>query len=270
MWKDGSVRPETLTFDRLVWRNARRWTGVGILAGIPLMSACATSGIDISLPAPRHSLEGEGPATERAVAPEYRPTATVVGDVRFLDSPEDDFDLGPVVVYLVPRGAARAARRTGTRPPLIITSRTAAFDPDLVAVAFGRKIVFANEGPLSHTLFSADLAGPRFKLPPGTRSRDIGLPRVGPIRFYCSLHSDETFLVFVGDAEHIAVVEGRTWYSLGPVEAGRYTLTLWSELVSGPIRDVMLDGYSRAVERVWIDPALVRRAAKGRGREGSR
>ena len=204
-------------------------------------------------------------AAEHAVAPEPQPTTRVTGDVRFLDSSVSDPDLGPVVVYLMPHGQARAVRRTDPQRPLVITSHRADFDPPLVAVGRGRAVVFANEGPLSHTLFSADLPGARFELPPATRTRDVQLPPVGPVRFYCALHSDESFVVFAADTEYMAVVKGGSPYSLGPVKAGTYTLSIFSERVSGPVRDIRVNGYSRAIEPVWIDPALVRQATEPRG-----
>jgi len=261
------VRGKTPPFDRGVWRNARWGARVGILIAMPVMSACAGSRPDIALPAPRHSLEGTPVAAEHVVVVESPPATRVTGEVRFLDSAENEPDLGAVVVYLVFNGPTRPVRRTNTRPPLIVTSRSTVFDPALAAVGGGQPVVFANEGPLSHTLFSADLPGARFELPPGTRTRGIDLPPRGPIRFFCSLHSDESFVVFAGNTEYIAVVEGRSPYSLGPVEAGSYTLSIWSELVSGPVRKVVVDGYSRAIEPIWIDPALVRHAPESQ--EGS-
>jgi len=186
----------------------------------------------------------------------------VTGDIRFLGSTGSDPDLGPVVVYLMPHSQTHAASGTDPHRPLVITSRHAAFDPALVAVRRGQRVVFANEGPLNHALFSADLPGARFEIPPGTRTRDITLPPVGPVRFYCSLHSEESFVVFASDTDYLALVEGNSPYSLGPLAAGTYTLSIFSERVSGPIRDIVVNGYSRAIEPVWIDPALVHRATE--------
>jgi len=254
-------------------QNALSWGCCGLLVAIPAVSACGGSRRpEITLPVPRHALEEKRPNADPVTTPPSRPTTRVTGDVRFLDSSEGEPDLGPVVVYLMAHPPLRPQEgvegAATIRSPLVITSRNTAFDPPLAAVGRGRGVVFANEGPLSHALFSADLPGAKFALPPSTRTRRIDLPPRGPIRFYCSLHADESFVVFAPNTEYVAVVEGHAPYSLGPVEAGVYTLSIWSPRVSGPVRDVVVDGYSRAIEPVWIDPALVRPALATNG--GSR
>lgn len=188
--------------------------------------------------------------------------ATVEGDLRFLDRPGGPVDPGWVVVGLVPRTKAIAVSGPGaSAAPLVIVTRTEVFHVDLEAVPLGRPVVLANEGPLAHKLFSASLGSPRsVDLPPGTRSLPIELPAVGPIRFYCSLHADETFVLFAAGVRHVQVVSSGGGFRLGSVAAGRYTLTVWGDRVSGPVREVVVDGYSRMLEPVWIDPDLLRPA----------
>jgi hypothetical protein len=196
---------------------------------------------------------------ERVSPVEHSSVSVIRGDVRFLGASVERPDLGPIVVYLVPDAPDPVADSTQDLPPVVITSRTPEFAPALSAVARGQRIVLANEGPLNHGLFSAEIGGRRFDLPPGTRSDPFLVPPRGPIRFYCALHADETFVVFGGAVRHISVVTAGQPFVFERVSAGRYTLTIWSRQVEGPVRDVFADGYTSPLEPIWIDPALVRR-----------
>lgn len=240
-------------------RNARARARTAALGALAL-GACGTARAEVEIPRPRAAPAATPhPSTTPVRASAIEPAGTVTGDIRFL-APPGDLDLGRVIVYLKPRSpSARSSARTGEGAPVWIVSEGEAFAPPLAAVPWNRPVVLANEGPLNHRLFATD-AGPgrAFELPPGTRSDPFRLPPVGPIRFFCSLHADETFVVFSERTAHVAVVEGRERFSFGPVEPGRYVLSIWSERVEGPVREILVDGYSRRLEPVWIDPRLVR------------
>ncbi len=247
-------------------RNARSRSSSAWLAacGAALTLACSAARPEIGLPRPRASFE---PAPEAATtlvseAP-VEAAGAVGGDIRSLSGSPEDLDLGRVVVYLDPQGATAAAavRPEDGSPPIRVVSRGASFAPPLVAVPRGRRVVLGNDGPLNHRLFASDLGpGRAFELPPGGRSAPFRLPPIGPIRFYCSLHADETFILFAPPTPYVAVVERGERFSFGSVDPGRYTLSIWNERVEGPVRDVLVDGYSHRYEPIWIDPRLVRRA----------
>lgn len=241
-------------------RNARARTGLAVCGAFAL-TACGAGRADVEVPPLRASLSGAPRTiTTPASVPPIEPIARVTGDIRFL-APPGDLDLGRVVVYLEPRSPASrtADRRPGDDPPLPIVSQGEEFAPPLVAVPWNRTVVLANEGPVNHRLFATDLGSDRaFELPPDTRSDPFHLPPAGPIRFFCSLHADETFVVFSERTAHVAVVRARERFAFGPVEPGRYVLSIWSERVQGPVREIVVDGYSRRLEPVWIDPRLVR------------
>ena len=246
-------------------RNARK----GRLAYPPLAltAVCALAACgggratpEVGVPAPRRSLETpRSVSSERATPPRLHSTSAIRGDIRFLGGDDAAFDLGPVVIYLVPRERSPHPENVDELPPVVATSRTSEFDPGLVAVGRGRRLVLANEGPLTHGLFSADMGTTRLRLPPGTRTAPFSLPARGPIRFYCTLHADESFVVFASPAEYVAVVDSGETFEFDRVAAGRYTLSIWSRLVEGPVREVFANGFSHSVEPVWIDPTLVGR-----------
>ena len=238
-----------------------------VIAGSALLSACAPPRPSFRTPSPRRPLEETATLTaDPARTVEHLSVSAITGEIRFLDGSNLDTDLGPIVVYLVPRSGEGDRPPADSLPALVLTSSTEAFSPPLAAVARGQKLILANEGPLTHGLFSAEIERARFDLPPGTRSAPFSIPPRGPIRFYCALHADETFVVFGSPVRQVAVVEVGEAYEFDSVESGRYTLTIWSQRVEGPVRDVIADGYTRSIESVWIDPDLVRRPAVSRSR----
>lgn len=219
------------------------------------LAGCAP-GPAIVMPSPRASPTSSAGVADPVPRPAPLPSeATVTGDIRLLERTEGGVELGPIVVSLIPRHGALAPTRTDA--PIVVASRGETFAPALAAIPAGRNAVFANDGPLAHAIFSADLPETRVDVPPGGRSAPVRIPPIGPVRFYCSLHSDETFVLY-GGAGHIAVVRTGESFSFTGVEGGRYTLAIWSELVSGPVREIVVDGLSHAVEPIWIDPDLVR------------
>lgn len=240
-----------------VGRNARFRACLAVATGL-FLDGCGGARPEIDVPAP--SIPRSATLLDSPVAPvEVRLSARVTGHVRLLDREEGDLDLGPIVVYLEPHD--ESARTTGPAADVVaIVTREPFFQQPLAAVPSNRLAMLVNEGPLNHRLFAADLGVERgFELPPGGRSPSFRLPPLGPIRFFCSLHAEETFIVFSRRASDMTVVETDQPYSLGPVEPGRYTLAIWSPRVEGPVREVIVDGYSRRVELIWIDPLLVRR-----------
>lgn len=180
--------------------------------------------------------------------------SAVTGDIRFVS--EGGSALGPTVVYLVRRSPGEghaAGARTVT-----IESSTPAFAPGLTAVPAGRPVVFHNHGPLAHRLFTAPLgADAAIELAPGSRSRAVSLPPEGPLAFFCSLHPDETFTVFSARAAHMTVVDAGDAFRFESVTPGRYSLRIWNPAVEGPVRDIVVDGLTSSIERIWLDPKLV-------------
>lgn len=249
-----------------VGRNARSRRGFAIPTIsliVAATSACHSSRPEFLPPRPSEAIvERSALDVEPAAALELPSASAIAGDIRFIGGDPGDVDLGPVVVYLVPTVEEGSA--SGEREPAVITSRTPEFAPELAAVASGQKVVFANEGPLAHGLFSADMGNDRIDLPAGTRSAPIAVPPRGPVRFFCALHADESFLVYSGRTAHVSVVRVGEPFAFDPIDPGRYRLEIWSEIVSGPVREVVADGYSRKIEPVWIDAGIVRRLIAAR------
>jgi hypothetical protein len=81
----------------------------------------------------------------------------------------------------------------------------------------------------------------------------------GSIRFYCSLHQDETWDVFVSPSPHFARLDRRGAYRIDNVPTGDYELSIWSAAVDGGVRTVHVGPGISALEPIWLDPAKIAR-----------
>jgi plastocyanin len=120
-----------------------------------------------------------------------------------------------------------------------VRSRGESFSPPLTAVQAGDRIRFVNEGAVAHRLFTAESSGRRERLvAAGGRAEPLLISRAGESRFYCSLHPDESFLVFASPSPWFAVLGPAGEHHIGGIPRGSYRLTLWSETGLRPLGSV--------------------------------
>jgi len=182
-------------------------------------------------------------------------TAGVGGTLHIVERREAPA-IGPVVVLLEPTAGVAPEDRA---PRLFtVRSRTDRFDPPFSAMTAGDYVVFANDGGISHRLFSADLDG-ELQIPVGPTSSSelLRLDREGELRFFCSLHPDEHFSILVTDAVHFDVPDAAGRYYLGPVPEGTYRLSIWTRTLRGPVRTVLIGSGITLEETIWLDPDLI-------------
>lgn len=182
-----------------------------------------------------------------------RGLSSVHGEVHITGKRESVARLGPgVVVYLEHRdGHGWRSFRTRT-----LSDATGASGQELVVLGRGQALRFASESGVAHRPFAVrgteriDL-----EVREGGRSRRVRMDQPGWIRFYCALHEDETWDVYVAPSAHFARLERDGQYRIGSVPPGDYVLGIWSEAVSGAVRPVHVGAWTSAVEPIWLDPA---------------
>jgi hypothetical protein len=164
---------------------------------------------------------------------------------------------GPVVVMLEPIGSQRVRNRPVQQ--LTLTSSTQRFDPGFTAIAEGDFLVFVNDGPVSHRLFSAAL-GSDLQIPvsPAGSSPPQRIERKGELRFFCALHPDEDFSVLVTGDVFSAVVDSEGRFYIAPIPRGSYRLSIWSRQAEMPIRTLEVTGPSMK-ETISLDPSWIGR-----------
>jgi plastocyanin len=129
------------------------------------------------------------------------------------------------VVYAEPLDTA-AARTNGK---FTLRQRNKTFQPHLLAVPVGGTVVFPNDDPIFHNVFS--LAPPQpfdLGLYRGGDSRERTFTRPGRYRVFCNIHPQMSALVLIVPTPHAATVaaDGRFVLDLPP---GRYRVTALSE-----------------------------------------
>jgi hypothetical protein len=178
------------------------------------------------------------------------PQGDVSGQLR-VGRTADASALGPAVVFLVSSEAAAPAA------PVVRTIRVRDGRPaaSLAVLAPGDAVRFASADAIHHRFFARSKRGEAIEiaLPPKSTSRPMR-PRAAErgLRFYCQLHEDESFLLFVSPSPHYAIVDPRGRWAIADVPRGTWRMHVWSEPIAGSIREIEVDGRG-ANETIWLD-----------------
>jgi hypothetical protein len=229
------------------WSGSRpRWRSCAWLAAAGCLLAagawgCRSSLLEPLLREPPHDL------------------GSVEGEVYIAGGREPLADLGPVIVYLE-RARESAPRRS---KPLVLADDGAGRDSlghDLVVISHGEALRFASHSGVAHRLFAVRQDSRlEVAVPELGESSPVTFDDPGSIRFYCSLHQDETWDVFVSPSPHFARLDRRGAYRIDNVPPGDYELSIWSAAVDGGVRTVHVGLGISALEPIWLDPAKIAR-----------
>ncbi len=135
------------------------------------------------------------------------------------------FERSRVIVYL--EGPA-PQDEPGQRITARIAQIDRRFSPDLVVIPAGSAVVFPNEDPIFHNIFS--LSKPiSFDLGSYDKgeSRTVQFPRAGVVDVYCHLHPNMTATVVVTPNRWYARSDPSGQYRIPDVPPGRYTVVAW-------------------------------------------
>jgi len=182
-----------------------------------------------------------------------RGLSRVEGEVRVSGGRESLQKLGPVVVYLEGRGELDAP---GAGTLTLSDLRRDGLGHDLVVLTRGQSLRFVSQSGVAHRLFA--IRGPErldVEVTEGGESRVVPMEHTGWTRFYCSLHPDEIWDVFVSPSPHFALLDPEGAYHIDNVPRGDYALSIWSLAVNGAVRRVHVGFRTSALEPIWLDPA---------------
>lgn len=182
----------------------------------------------------------------RALAPH----GAVSGQVH-VGRTENPSALGPAVVFLV------SPEKVAPASPIVRTIRVREGRPasSFAVLGPGEAVRFASADPIHHRFFARSKSGEpiEISIPPKSTSRPLR-PRAAErgLRLYCQLHEDESFLLFISPSPHYAVVDARGRYTIADVPRGTWRLHVWSEPISGSVREIEVDGRG-GNETIWLD-----------------
>lgn len=130
----------------------------------------------------------------------------------------------PAVVYL--KGAATGSGAGGTS--YTMAQQDTSFVPPVVVVRTGSTVVFPNQDPFFHNVFS--YSGPqRFDLGryPQGESKSVTFDEPGVVKIYCEVHDFMRAAVIITESGLHAIPDEEGRFSLTGVPPGTYTLVAW-------------------------------------------
>ena len=106
------------------------------------------------------------------------------------------------------------------------------FVPHVLPVVRGTTVVFPNDDPLFHNVFSLSRAK-AFDLGryPRGSARSVTFDRSGVVQVFCHIHSDMSAVALVLDNLYFAVPDAEGRYTIPRLPPGDYTVVAWHERI---------------------------------------
>ena len=144
-----------------------------------------------------------------------------------------------------PGGAVITLKRTdGPMPKLtparkLVLQRGKAFVPRVLAVAAGSSIVFRNEDPINHNVFSLSPHLDTGLYGQGGEKEET-FDKPGVVQLLCNIHSQMIGYVVVVDTPLFAQADATGAFSIKGVPPGEYDVEAWHENASQPTRQKLV------------------------------
>lgn len=132
------------------------------------------------------------------------------------------------VVWLTPTKGD--APRPSADKVFRLTQKNKHFDPHLLVVPINSAVLFPNQDPFFHNVFSV-YEGTRFDLglyESGT-SREVRFTRPGPSYIFCNIHPEMSAVIMVMTTPYYATTDAQGNYTIEGVPPGDYQLSVWYE-----------------------------------------
>jgi plastocyanin len=151
----------------------------------------------------------------------------------------DGREFASAVVYFHPQDATTVP---AAEQPHLMTTRRRQFDPRVLTITTGSEVIFPNEDPILHNVFSSS-AGNAFDL--GLYARSEGkthrFDRPGLVRVFCNVHPAMSAHIVVLDTAHFISPDKHGRFRLSDLPAGPGRLTVWHERSEPLHRDMVIE-----------------------------
>jgi plastocyanin len=148
----------------------------------------------------------------------------IVGRVELIEKEgKKAADLSDVVVYVE---NSKAKAKPGRE---VVTMRSKAFSPHVIAVATGTTVEFPNEDPILHNVFSVSGEGFDLGLYKRPKSGSRTFDKPGVYTLYCNIHPQMSATVVVRDNPYFAKAAKDGTFRIEGVAAGEYRVTAFHE-----------------------------------------
>ncbi len=153
--------------------------------------------------------------------------ATVSGKVSIQQNGKLVRSAAGAVVWLTPtKGEApRPAEKT-----FRLVQKNKHFSPHLLVVPIGSAVLFPNQDPFFHNVFSV-YEGTRFDLGlyESGSSKEVRFNRPGPSYIFCNIHPEMSAVIMVMATPYYATTDAAGEYSMPGVPPGEYEFSVWYE-----------------------------------------
>ena len=172
-----------------------------------------------------------------SASPAAAQTTTVSGQVSILERPgETTEDLGNVVVFLEPVGAASRARFAATNTVIALDKRQ--FSPRVRVITEGSKVEFPNQDPFSHNVFSKVNGGFDTNLYGRGKTKEHVFTLPGVYTLYCNVHPRMTAFVIALNTGMYTQAGNDGRFSLDSIPPGQYKLHLWHDRATEMVKSL--------------------------------
>ena len=170
--------------------------------------------------------------------------ATVTGSVVVQRNGKPLRNASGVVVWLTPTKGE--APRPAADKVFRLVQKNKRFDPHLLVVPVGSAVLFPNEDPFFHNVFSV-YEGTRFDLGlyESGSSREVRFSRPGVSYIFCNIHPEMAAVIMVMTTPYYATTGATGDYAIESVPPGEYELSVWYE-------SAMPDELKRLVRRITV------------------
>ncbi len=123
------------------------------------------------------------------------------------------------------------------------------FSPHLLVVPLGSKVLFPNQDPFFHNVFSL-FDGRRFDLGlyEAGKTKEITFSREGVSYIFCNIHSEMSAVIIALSSPLYSVADAKGKFALAGVPEGEYEMHIWAEGVPSATQ-------TRWIRKVYISPA---------------
>jgi plastocyanin len=154
--------------------------------------------------------------------------AAVTGNVVIQRNGKPLRNASGAVVWLTP------TKGSSLKPPagkvFRLTQKNKHFEPHLLVVPVNSAVLFPNEDPFFHNVFSV-YEGTRFDLGlyESGSSREVRFTRPGASYIFCNIHPEMSAIIMVMTTPYYATTDAEGNYSMENVPPGEYEFSIWYE-----------------------------------------
>ena len=165
----------------------------------------------------------------------------------------EQLDVATVVVYL--EGAS--LRRTVPAKQPVINQSGKQFSPRVLPVVKGTTVVFPNQDPFMHNVFSLT-KGNEFDLGyyrKGGTGKAVKFDNAGSVDIYCNIHPSMAATILVLENDYYVRPAADGSFALADVPPGTYDLVLWTPYIKPVRRKVVVDATHAPVVELQVPRA---------------